>query len=285
MRRLRIEHRTTYRFPVRVELEPHRLYLRPREGHDVQVESSRLAIHPPCEVLWQRDLHDNALAIARFLEPADTLSIESEIVIQHFECMPPFFPIDRAWTAYPCQVSNHEAISLSPHRIQAYPGDSPACLDWRARFWRPGQVIDTLALLAGINRAIASEFTYAERHAEGVQSPDVTLATRTGSCRDFATLFMETCRGLGLPARFVSGYLCTGSSAGPGGSTHAWTEVYLPGAGWRGYDSTLGEATGGSHIAVAVGRHPSAVPPVAGSFVGPAGLAPTLFVGVRTIIL
>lgn len=285
MRRLRIEHRTTYQFPVRVELWPHQLYLRPREGHDVQVESSRLAIHPRCEVRWQRDLHDNALAIARFLEPADTLSVESDIVIQHFECMPPFFPIDRAWSEYPFRISNDEAVSLSPHRIQAYLGNSPACLDWRARFWRAGQVTDTLALLDGINRAIASEFTYAERHAEGVQSPDVTLATRTGSCRDFATLFMETCRGLGLAARFVSGYLCTGSSAGPGGSTHAWAEVYLPGAGWRGYDSTLGETTGGSHIAVAVARHPSAVPPVAGSFVGPAGLAPTLFVGVKTIIL
>jgi transglutaminase-like putative cysteine protease len=106
------------------------------------------------------------------------------------------------------------------------------------------------------------------REAPGVQRPSETLHNRAGSCRDFATLFMETCRFLGLAARFVTGYLHAPSLSAADGSTHAWTEVYLPGVGWRGYDSTTGQVIGNNHIAVAVSRHPEHVPPVAGAYVG-----------------
>ncbi len=119
------------------------------------------------------------------------------------------------------------------------------------------------------------------REMPGVQSPGETLRKRSGSCRDFATLFIEACRVLGLGAHFVSGYLhCPGTQTG-GGSTHAWPEVYLPGVGWKGFDSTSGLMTGADHIAVAVSRHPADVPPASGSFNGPVGLLPSLLVGVK----
>jgi len=113
-----------------------------------------------------------------------------------------------------------------------------------------------------------------------VQTPAETLACGSGSCRDFATLFIETCRYLGLPARFVSGYLHNPASR-QHGSTHAWSEVYLPGAGWIGFDNTSGQITGVDHIATAVHRHPETIPPVAGSFSGEEEVTSTMAVQVE----
>jgi transglutaminase-like putative cysteine protease len=96
---------------------------------------------------------------------------------------------------------------------------------------------------------------------------------------------MEACRHLGLASRFVSGYLDTLLNDDSNGSTHAWAEVYLPGAGWKGFDPTSGEVTGNRHIATAVARHPEAVPPVAGSYLGPPNLNPILSVAVRVSAL
>jgi transglutaminase-like putative cysteine protease len=96
---------------------------------------------------------------------------------------------------------------------------------------------------------------------------------------------VEVCRYLGLASRFVSGYLFTFDTDAGNASTHAWVEVYLPGAGWKGFDPTSGEVTGNRHIAVAVARHPEAVPPVAGSYLGPPGQRPLLSVYVRVSAL
>jgi transglutaminase-like putative cysteine protease len=127
-------------------------------------------------------------------------------------------------------------------------------------------VAETYGLLDHINRTISRDFVYARRETPSIQRPSETLATKSGSCRDFATLMIEACRSLGLPARFVSGYSSTEDIPAALGSTHAWTEVYLPGAGWKGFDSTGGVVTGSKHIAVAVGSNPASLPPIAGSF-------------------
>ncbi len=147
--------------------------------------------------------------------------------------------------------------------------------------WACKRPLETFALLDRMNRAIAGQFGYQMREEPGVQSPAQTLARNSGSCRDFASLFMEACRLLGLASRFVSGYLYTAATEADNASTHAWAEVYLPGAGWKGFDPTSGEVTGNRHIAVAVARHPEAVPPVAGSYLGPPDQPPSLSVAVR----
>ena len=107
----------------------------------------------------------------------------------------------------------------------------------------------------------------------------------SGSCRDYATLFIEACRCLGLASRFVSGYLHAPATEAGNASTHAWAEVYLPGKGWQGFDPTVGEITGNRHIAVAVARNPEAVPPVSGSFVGPGQTLPRMVVNVQVNLL
>jgi len=96
-----------------------------------------------------------------------------------------------------------------------------------------------------------------------------------------ATLFIEACRYCGLAARFVSGYLLSSAAVRDVASTHAWSEVYLPAGGWRGFDSTSGQHVGGEHVAVAVHRHPEAIPPVAGAYLGPAKPAPVMHVDVH----
>ena len=131
----------------------------------------------------------------------------------------------------------------------------------------------TYNLLSNINGAIRTEFAYAERYEEGTQTPLETLEKKSGTCRDFALLFIEAVRSLGFGARFVTGYLydpaLDGGQAMQGaGATHAWADVYLPGAGWVEYDPTNGLIAGENLIRVAVTRDPSQAIPISGTFDG-----------------
>ena len=285
MRRIKIQHSTTYCFGVVVELGPHQLMIRPREGHDVRMESSLLLIQPAHEVKWRRDIEGNSVGTVRFLEPAAELAITSEVIIQHFEEEPGGFELSREAVLHPFSYASDELINLIPYLTNCYPEDLRSMQAWISSLLTLGNASETFQLLFRLNVAIANDFKYARRDAAGVQSPGETLRLRRGSCRDFATLFIEACRCLGIASRFVSGYLYTTGISGLGGSTHAWAEVYLPGAGWIGFDSTTGTLTGTSHIAVAVSRHPAGVPPISGSFIGPGGTCPSLWVGVGVWIL
>ncbi len=283
MRRLRIEHLTTYQFSEPVTLQPHRLLIRPREGHDVRIESSKLAITPAHQVRWHRDVFDNSVAVARFLEPADRLAIRSEVTIQHYDEAPYDFIVEDYAVRYPFAYRPEEQVDLALFQQLVYLGSDAAPPDWLGRFNQ--EPVETYVLLDRLNRTIASEFQYMVREEPGVQPPALTLANRSGSCRDYATLFIETCRALGLASRFVSGYSHAPATEAGNATTHAWAEVYLPGPGWKGFDPTAGEVTSSRHIPVAVARHPEAVPPVAGSFIGPKGSFPTLTVAVRVTAL
>jgi transglutaminase-like putative cysteine protease len=266
MRRLQIKHVTTYQYADTVTLLPHKLLLRPREGHDIRIESAGLTITPSHQLQWQRDVYDNAVAQAMFLEPSNHLSIDSRILIQHYDDQPLDFLVAEYAAFFPFQYDVVEVGDLSPYLSTIFDQDRPVLGAWLQQFWRVGQVVETYLLLEWINKAIATGFTYQQREEPGVQTPAGTLATRTGSCRDFAALFIEACRLLGLAARFVSGYQYSPSLSQNQGATHAWSEVYLPGAGWKGFDSTSGQVVGNHYIPVAVSRHPESVPPVSGSF-------------------
>jgi transglutaminase-like putative cysteine protease len=136
---------------------------------------------------------------------------------------------------------------------------------------------ETERVLDAIMQAIRDTFTYRAREAEGTQTPGETLQARSGTCRDYAWLMIETLRRLGIACRFISGYLYdssldAGSSAMVGSaSTHAWLTVYLPGVGWRHYDPTNRINAGFDLIPVAVARHPSQAMPLSGSWYGNAG--------------
>ena len=120
--------------------------------------------------------------------------------------------------------------------------------------------------------AIHESFVYTRRHEPGTQPPRLTLQLRRGTCRDFALLMMEAVRSLGFAARFVTGYVYVpdrdGSETRGGGSTHAWCQVYLPGAGWVEFDPTNGIVGNRDLIRVAVARDPSQAVPLSGSYRG-----------------
>lgn len=281
MRRLKINHITEYRFSSPVTLQPHRLLLRPREGHDLRIVSSKLDISPAHQVRWHRDVFDNSMAVVSFLESSQRLTIASEVLLEHYEEAPLDFVVADYAVNHPFEYSAEERVNLSPFQSFVYPSDQWALRDWVNRLGFGQRSGETYVLLDQMNRAIANNFTYIKREEPGVQPPAQTLTNRSGSCRDYAALFMEACRYLGLASRFVSGYLHAPTTEAGGAATHAWAEVYLPGPGWKGFDSTSGEVTGSRHIPVAVARHPEAVPPVAGSFIGPRGPAPILAVNVQ----
>ena len=184
---------------------------------------------------------------------------------------------------YPFQYPAAERIDLEPYLLPVFVSDQPLLGAWLRPFWQPGRAVETYTLLDTINKAIAGGFAYEQREQPGVQTPATTLAKRSGSCRDSATLFIEACRNLGLAARFVSGYLCSTPVVRGQGATHAWSEVFLPGAGWKGFDSTSGQVVGNDHIAVAVSRHPEWVPPVSGSFRAATPQSPRMQVAVRVV--
>jgi transglutaminase-like putative cysteine protease len=271
MHRLKIVHRTYYNFAGTVQLAPHRLLLRPREGHQLHIETSTLQTSPPATLHWLRDAYDNSVAIATFTAETTQLAILSEIVVQHFDEQPLDFMVAEHAVQYPFNYEADAQAILLPYLQPQLPSESSAIRTWLETYWRPPQRIQTYALLLNLCVGINKSLTYKVREEPGVQTASETLQKGTGSCRDFANLFMEAARLLGLAARFVSGYLHALNSSQNFGATHAWAEVYLPGAGWKGFDPTIGEVVGSKHIAVAVARVPEVVSPVTGAFFGSPG--------------
>lgn len=281
MRRIQIKHTTAYRYEEKVSLLPHTLHLRPREGHDLRLESSRLDINIPFDIRWQRDVYGNSVAMVSFPQPATELVVASEVVVEHYEEQPLDFHLADNAQHYPFHYDPMEQIDLTPYQLSIFPQDYRVLQEWISGICGTGGPLDTVDLLARINNRIVAELDYRVREEPGVQSPADTLARGNGSCRDFATLFIEICRSCGLAGRFISGYLLNEEAVDMPATTHAWSEIYLPGAGWRGFDSTSGLVVGGDHIAVAVHRHPEAIPPVAGSFLGTINAKPRLEVTVQ----
>jgi transglutaminase-like putative cysteine protease len=267
----RIHHKTTYRYRRPVSLGPHRLMLRPRESRDLRLISNDVAVTPAAVVAWAHDVFGNAVATATFQTMADNLVIASVAEIELNTAAWPVFDIAASAISYPFRYSDDDWIDLGALTIQQYPDPTGQLRDWARAFVR-GNPTDTLALLKDLSSGVSGWIAYQSREDEGTQLPTQTLDRGWGSCRDFAVLFVEAARCLGFGARIVSGYLYTpdqdfvGSTAA--GSTHAWAEVYVPGAGWITFDPTHRSVGGFNLIPVAIARDIRQVTPVAGSFVG-----------------
>jgi len=281
MKRIEIRHTTRYEFAAPVTLGDHTLLLRPREGHDLRIASSSLDISPRANVTWRRDFYDNVLAVAVFgSEAVAGLSIESRVEAELYDTKPLDFIVKEHALRFPFWYEDEERIALHPYLELVY-GDDSRLADWLAPFRQLPTTTETFVVLDRLNRRINADFGYEAREAEGVLSPADLLHRGRGSCRDLAALFLEACRHLGIAARFVSGYIHGPATEAGGAASHAWAEVYLPGAGWKGFDPTVAAVVGPDHIPVAVHRHPESVPPVAGTFTGPGNLLPQLTVDVR----
>ncbi|WP_078118367.1 transglutaminase family protein [Thiosocius teredinicola] len=281
MKRIEIRHSTRYGFAAPVTLGAHTLLLRPREGHDLRIASSSLDISPEANVTWRRDFYDNVLAVANFADGTVTeVSFESRLEVELYEITPLDFVVDPHAVQFPIDYSKEEQTALRPFLETVY--DRHDLTDeWIAPYTQMNKGTETFFVLDQMNHRINEEIVYEERDEPGVLAPETLLEIRKGSCRDMAALFVEACRRLNIAARFVSGYVHGPATEAGGASSHAWAEVYLPGAGWKGFDPTNIAVVGPDHIPVAVHRHPEKVPPVAGSFTGPNDLVPTLTVDVQ----
>lgn len=281
MKRIEIRHTTRYSFGVPVQLGRHTLLLRPREGHDLRLVSSTLDITPNAVLTWRRDLYDNVMGIAVFgKEPVAQLSIVSREEVELYETMPLNFVVEEHALHFPFSYRPEELAALRPYLEPIYI-NHPRLTDWLADYRQEPAGTETFSILDRMNRQIHADFDYEVREEAGVLPPAETLRRGRGSCRDMAALLLESCRQLGIAARFISGYIHGPATEAGGAASHAWAEVYLPGAGWKGFDPTNASVVGPDHIPVAVHRHPEAIPPVAGSFTGPPNLKPALTVDVQ----
>jgi transglutaminase-like putative cysteine protease len=268
---LRIQHTTTYRFHRPVSFGPHRLLLRPRESRDLGLLASRVAVTPDATVTWAQDVFGNAVATASFRTMAASLVIDSVADIELNAAAWPVFDIAASAIFYPFRYSDNERTDLGALAVPLYADPQARLRSWAQSFVRSNPT-DTLSLLKDLSEGVSRQIKYQSREQEGTQGPLDTLDRGWGSCRDFAMLFAESVRTLGFGSRIVSGYLYnpdqdrTGSDGA--GSTHAWAEVYVPGAGWITFDPTNRSVGSLNLIPVAVARDIRQAMPVAGSFVG-----------------
>lgn len=268
MKRLRIEHRTTYSYARPVRLGRHRLVIRPREGHDLRVESMILDITPAHHRVWTCDVFGNNIAIIDFLEPAKQLEIYSDIIVQRSTPFPDFGPHERGRIAWPVVYDPLEQTATSVYLAPSYPDDVATVRAWLQSELPPPEPLDAEDMVLRLAQLVQRKITYQRRSEKGVQTPAETLRVGSGSCRDMATLMMDASRTLGIASRFVSGYLdCAASEAGRA-ATHAWNEVYFPAYGWRGFDPTIGQPISAAHVVTGVSNHPRGVMPVSGLFTG-----------------
>ena len=273
---LAVEHVTTYRYHKPVRFGLHRLMFRPREGHDVQVVEAGLDVNVPARIDWMQDTQSNSVTLVTPQAVAAELKLECHFKIEHHRVNSaqdlPLAPHAQRW---PFDYSADERFDLSAMLEPHYPDPDGRLYEWMRPYLSRASRPDTKELLMSMADAIKSGLKYEVRNEEGTQTPDQTLTRGSGSCRDYALLMMEAVRRLGMAGRFVSGYLYdpaldTGANEGVvgAGATHAWLDVYLPGAGWVPFDPTNAVFKGTNLIRVAFARDPKLAAPLTGSWFG-----------------
>jgi len=272
MKLLTVRHATTYRYTAPVAFGQHRLMLRPRDSHDLRLIGAELALSPPGAVRWMHDVFGNSVALVDFSAPAARLSIISTLTLERYALKRPDFPIAPEAESYPFMHSADDRVDLGRLREPQYPDPRGAVEEWARRFILETPA-NTFNLLTTMNAAIRGAFEYRAREEEGTQAPLETIERKSGTCRDFALLFIEAARTLGFGARFVTGYLYDptldgGEGVQGAGATHAWADIYLPGAGWVEFDPTNALVAGENLIRVAVTRDPAQAIPIGGTFAG-----------------
>jgi len=269
-----VDHLTEYRYERPVRFGEHSLYLRPRESQTIHVSSFSLRCQPEGKVRWMRDCFNNVVAVVSFGSvESDLLSFHCQMAFDVAKENPFDFILEPRARQFPFSYDDREKNALRPY-LEPEESERWRILDWlRSTLGDARATRDTLSFLTDLNLAIHRNIAYERRDEEGTQTANQTLERATGSCRDMAELFVATSRQLGLAARFVSGYLYEPPPADgavlfnrAAGSMHAWAEVYLPGAGWRGFDPTNGLLTDHRFLSSAVANQPQWVNPIQGQY-------------------
>ncbi|MBN2791605.1 MAG: transglutaminase family protein [Desulfuromonadales bacterium] len=271
--RVACNHVTNYEFDRPVSLSPHVLRLRPAAHCRTPIHAYSLKILPEKHFInWQQDAFGNYLARLVFPEKTTKLRFEVEVIADMTVYNPFDFFIEDSAEKYPFTYSKLEKTELVPYLQKVVTG--PLLKSWLETV--DLSEVNTIDFLVEVNRLVRETVNYSVRMEPGVQSCETTLQRKIGSCRDSAWLLVQIFRHLGIAARFVSGYLIQltadeKSLDGPSGpeadftDLHAWTEVYIPGAGWIGLDPTSGLLASEGHIPLACTPHPTSAAPVTGA--------------------
>ncbi|ADB38869.1 transglutaminase family protein [Spirosoma linguale] len=261
---LHVRHTSEYTYDIPVALSPQTLYLYPRTYPYQRLLTYDLVIDPqPSRIVRNIDVEGNVQQVVYFNHPTSHLHVTAEMELQSdefnsfdFVLFP--FETQRVPFQYPKAVED----LLQPYLKRV--GVSEKVENW-ARQLAADADGQTTAFLILLNQTIR-QFTYEIRELGAPFPPEQTLTLQKGSCRDYTTLFMAACRSMGLAARFVSGYLFGNPQQEH--QLHAWVEVYLPGAGWRGFDPTQGSLVVNRHIFLTSTAKPELAAPISGTFQG-----------------
>ncbi len=268
-----INHKTTYSYDRLVTLSPHVFRLRPASHSRTLIEAYSFKVSPENHFInWQQDPFGNYQARVVFPEQAKELSIEVEVIANMVVINPFDFFVEEYSSKFPFKYQGQLIKELAPYL--EVKDDGPLLENWMKTVNR--ESIEIVDFLVYINQKVYHDINYSIRMEAGVQTPDETLALALGSCRDSAWMLVQVLRKLGLAARFVSGYLVqlkadVAALDGPSGPVedftdlHAWTEVYVPGAGWIGLDPTSGLFAGEGHIPLACTPDYVSAAPVVGA--------------------
>jgi transglutaminase-like putative cysteine protease len=266
-----IEHSIEYTYSQPVTFAPHQLRLRPRSNVHQAVMAFTLFISPtPAQIVESVDLDGNNSILIWFDDnPATSLQIRTQTTVST-NLTNPFNYLLEPWAGnLPIDYPHSLARQLQPY-LAGYLAKAidPVAAELAGEIW---QTVDgnTLLFLTELNRQIYTTCKYSLRDNGAALPPGIVWRHRSGSCRDLVVLFIEVCRAVGLAGRFVSGYEAgaeTDDLAEPicERHLHAWAEIYLPGAGWRGYDPTHGLVVAENHIAIVSSPIPAHTTPVEG---------------------
>ncbi len=263
--KLGIRYETVYGYGAEVGFSTHDVRLFPRAGRHARVRSLNFKTKPNATIRFSRDVFDNIVAECFFPERATELQLQLAIDLELEEKDPFHFLLEDSAVDLPFAYEPSLLPILAAYRERRTSGDL------RAPGWLPPTHENrkpTVATLVALNKAIHESIAYERREEGGPRQPLETLHLKRGACRDVAVLLAEILRDLGLAARLVSGYLreADTDSRRAEGSLHAWTEVFLPGAGWIGMDATNGVFSNHNFISAAVGLVPADITPVSGSY-------------------
>lgn len=273
----RVRHLTRYSYARDVRFGRHRAMFRPHETPELRLLTMSVDTRPESTVHWIHDVFSNSVTLFDFEEPSATLEIGCTFDIVRTSFRDAEFPIADHALRFPFEYEDHEKLDLAACRSPRHDDPDGAVGALASRF-RKEAGGDTWAMLVNMTRCIKADLSYQRREEPGVQDPALTLQLGGGSCRDYAELMCELARRLGFAARFVTGYLYdpaldartadAPSDVQGAGATHAWVQIFLPGAGWIEFDPTNGDVASGRLIRTGVGRVPAQVAPLSGYYDG-----------------
>jgi transglutaminase-like putative cysteine protease len=271
----KISHTTTYSYMKPVTFGTHRAMFLPRRGASARLLSWSARTSVPAKIHWTTDLRSNTVTVMEFSEPGSELTFTFEVRRIYYGVKGSRrFPEPRA-EEIPVQYTPDEWTDLAGY-LRPHAEDPDASLAAWTKSFVAGDQDRTTDVLRRMLNTFRDTFSYRARDAEGTQSPGETQRTKSGTCRDYAWLMIEALRRLGFASRLVTGYLYDRALEGGvvgmsrSGATHAWLQLFLPGAGWLDYDPTNQISFGFDLIPVAVARHPGQAIPLAGSWFGEA---------------